>query len=508
MGEAQKIVGITAKKESDFFSWYRQVITRTDFVEYYDVSGCYILRPGSMYVWNKIKAFFTEKIEDLGVEEAYFPLFVTAQSLKKESAHVEGFEAEVAWITHAGKTPLAEPIAIRPTSETIIYPYCAKWIKSHRDLPMQLNQWCNAVRWEFSHPQPFIRSREFLWQEGHSMFQTQAEAEENAHQMLELYRAVYEDLLAVPVVKGRKSEKEKFAGSVYTTTVEAIIPTTGKAVQAATSHFLGQNFSRMFDVSFECSEGESHAGEKKKQHVWQTSWGLTTRSIGVMTMVHGDDRGLVIPPRVAQVQAVIIPCGVSKKTTEETRAKMDEAIERVERRLKTAKIRAKKDTRENYTVGWKFNRWELLGTPLRIEIGPRDLERGEVRAVHRVDGFSSQIKLGELEAEVERALGEIHAKMFSKAKEAQEEKIKRVDTFEEAVESMREKVLLVPWCGGVECETRVREKSKQRSVTRDGEEASGIKSLCIPSGQECTEKKRCFHCGEDTSSLALFGRSY
>jgi prolyl-tRNA synthetase len=291
-GEKEVLIGLTVTKEENFPKWYEQVLTRTEMLDYYDVSGCYIIRPYAFAVWKKIQQFFGGEIEELGVEDCYFPMFVTEARLNKEKDHIEGFSPEgnyfifiqVAWVTRAGQSDLAEPIAVRPTSETVMYPYYASWIRSHRDLPLRLNQWCNVVRWEFKHPQPFLRTREFLWQEGHTAFSTLEEAGKEVLEILELYRRVYEELLAVPVVPGKKSEKEKFAGGLYTTTVEGFIPTTGRAIQGATSHCLGQNFSKMFDIIVDNEAGE-------RSHVWQNSWGLTTRTIGVMVMVHGDDKG-------------------------------------------------------------------------------------------------------------------------------------------------------------------------------------------------------------------------
>lgn len=279
-------------------------------------------------------------------------MFVSQSALQREKDHIEGFAPEVAWVTKSGETELAEPIAIRPTSETIMYPAYAKWIQSKRDLPLKLNQWCNVVRWEFKHPMPFIRTREFLWQEGHSAFYTKAEADTEVLQILELYRRIYEEMLAVPVIKGKKTEKEKFAGGLYTTTIEAFIPETGRGVQGATSHCLGQNFSKMFKIQVE-DEGGEHS------LAWQNSWGITTRTLGVMVMVHSDDKGLVLPPRVANVQVVIVPCGITSKTTAEDQQKLLSKAKELHTLLKDSHIRAVLDDRDNYSPGWKFNDWEL-----------------------------------------------------------------------------------------------------------------------------------------------------
>ncbi|KAG8842983.1 hypothetical protein FRC20_004111 [Serendipita sp. 405] len=348
-GAHQLAIGVD--KEVDFSSWYTSVLVKSEMLDYYDVSGCYILKPWSYSIWQTIQTWFDAHIKELGVENSYFPMFVSSKVLEKEKDHIEGFAPEVAWVTRAGSSELEEPIAIRPTSETVMYPYYAKWIQSHRDFPLKLNQWNSVVRWEFKTPQPFLRTREFLWQEGHTAFLTKPEADVEVRQILDLYRRVYEELLAVPVIPGIKSEKEKFAGGLYTTTVEGFVPTTGRGIQGATSHCLGQNFSKMFDISV---EDPNPARKGERLFAWQNSWGLSTRTIGVMVMVHGDNQGLVLPPRVANQQVVIVPCGVNEATQNEVFGKCEE----VAGILKGAGIRVKADLRETYLPGWKFNFWE------------------------------------------------------------------------------------------------------------------------------------------------------
>jgi len=316
--KGETLLALQWKKDENFAMWYSDVIVLSEMISYYDISGCYILRPWSYKIWELTQTWFNGEIEKLGVENAYFPLFVSQDRLEKEKDHVEGFAPEVAWVTRSGDTELAKPIAIRPTSETIMYPAFSDWIKSHRDLPLKLNQWSNVVRWEFKDPTPFLRSREFLWQEGHTAHATYEEADVMVMEALELYRRAYEEVLAVPVVPGYKTEKEKFAGGHQTTTVEAYIAGSGRAIQGATSHNLGQNFGKMFNINFQDENGKS-------QIAWQTSWGFTTRSIGVMIMVHGDDTGLVMPPRIAPLQAVIVPI-VSKQMTYEDAKPYCEAI--------------------------------------------------------------------------------------------------------------------------------------------------------------------------------------
>lgn len=331
----ETLLGVSATRENDFSTWYTQVLTLSEMIDYSDISGCYILRPWSFFIWEEIQKYLDAKFKTLGVKNSYFPLFVSETALNAEKEHIEGFAPEVAWVTKSGTSDLAVPIAIRPTSETIMYPFFAKWIRSHRDLPLELNQWNNVVRWEFKDATPFLRSREFLWQEGHTAHTTYEEAQERVLSILEFYKQAYEELLAVPVIKGAKTEKEKFAGALHTTTVEAYINGSGRAIQGATSHNLGQNFGKIFKIAFENDVGE-------RSIPWQTSWGFTTRSIGVAVMVHGDNKGLVLPPRVAPIQVIILP--IASKNVEYTELlRYSDSIESV---LKAAGIRADNDRRQ------------------------------------------------------------------------------------------------------------------------------------------------------------------
>ncbi len=293
-------LSIQYKKAGNLAKWYQQVIKKADMIEYYDISGCYILRPWSYAIWERIQAHFDAAIKTDDVENVYFPMFVSKDALCKEESHIKGFAPEVAWVTKSGQSELTKPIAIRPTSETIMYPAYAKWIRSWRDLPLKLNQWTNIVRWEFKHPTPFIRTREFLWQEGHTAHATREEAVAQAARILDFYADTYYEMLAIPVIKGCKSENEKFAGADFTMTVEAYVSANGRSIQAATSHMLGQNFSKMFDITYEDKANQN-------VNVWQTSWGLSTRSIGTLVLIHGDNKGLVLPPRAAKIQAIIVP---------------------------------------------------------------------------------------------------------------------------------------------------------------------------------------------------------
>ena len=346
---------------------------------------------------------------------------------------------------------MAEPIAVRPTSETVMYPAFAKWVQSYRDLPLRINQWNNIVRWEFKHPQPFLRTREFLWQEGHSAFATRDEAEEEVFTMLRLYYNIYQDLLAIPVVRGRKTEKEKFAGGDFTTTVEAYISASGRAIQGATSHHLGQNFSKMFEIVFESPS----TGQKEYAH--QNSWGVTTRTIGVMTMVHGDNKGLVLPPRVAVVQVIVVPCGLTVNTAPELRDIVLIAAKALVDELCAAGVRAKSDLRDNYSPGWKFNHWELKGVPVRLELGPRDLQNGQVVTVQRFDGAKSVLKRKDISGQIVKMLDQIHSDMFSKAHKELKNAIavvKDMDSFYKSLDCG--KLILTPFCGIEKCEDQIK----------------------------------------------------
>ncbi|KAK9684671.1 hypothetical protein RND81_10G224500 [Saponaria officinalis] len=484
-------LGLSFKKDENFGEWYSEVVVNGEMIEYYDISGCYILRPTTMAIWEILKDFFDDKIKKMKIKNCYFPLFVSPGVLEKEKDHIEGFAPEVAWVTKSGKSELEVPIAIRPTSETVMYPYFSKWIRGHRDLPLRLNQWCNVVRWEFSNPTPFIRSREFLWQEGHTAFATQAEADTEVLQILELYRQVYEDYLAVPVVKGKKSELEKFAGGYYTTSVEAFIPNTGRGVQGATSHCLGQNFANMFDISFENEKGE-------RAKVWQNSWAYSTRTIGVMVMTHGDDKGLVLPPKVADLQIVVVPVPFKDA---DMQGIFDACADTV-KTLNDNGFRAEADLRDNYSPGWKYSHWEMKGVPLRIEIGPKDLAKSQVRAVRRDNSAKLDLPMADLVNRVKELLDQIQQNLFDVAKQKRDACIQVAKTWDEFADALaKKKLILAPWCDEEEVEKDVKARTKG--------EMGAAKTLCTPFDQpEMEEGTLCFASGKPAKKWTYWGRSY
>jgi len=480
MGQENNI-GLSVKKSDDFSEWYTQVIQKADLIEYTLVSGCYIFRPNSFGIWEKIQEYLNKKFKELNIKNSYFPLLIPESLLKKESSHVKGFNPEVAWVTYSGDTKLAERLAIRPTSESIMYEAYSKWIRSYRDLPLKLNQWCSVVRWEFKTPVPFLRSREFLWQEGHTAHETKEQADKEVFDILEIYKKIYEDLLAIPVLKGRKTEQEKFAGALYTTSVEAFLP-NGKAIQAATSHALGQNFAKAFNIEFLDKN-------QKKQLVWQNSWGITTRTLGILTMFHGDDKGLIMPPKVAHTQVVIVPILFDK-----TREKIKKQCLKLREELKDFLVEI--DFREEYSPGWKFNEWELKGIPLRIEIGPKDLENEQVIFVRRDTGEKSNVKIKKIKSAVEKNLEDIHENLLNKGKEFLKKNTIEVNKFEEIIRFVNEKKLVKSfWCQEEECENKIKQK------------IDCAKIINIPLDQP-KEIKNCAICNKKGKELVYIARSY
>ncbi len=483
--------GITAKKAADFNEWYTQLVHKGDLIDYSPVSGCYILKPAAYFIWEQVQRFLDPCFKSLGVKNVYFPLFIPESLLKKEKKHVEGFAPEVAWVETGGHSALAERLAIRPTSETIMYDAYASWIRSHKDLPLQLNQWNNVVRWEFKHPMPFLRSREFLWQEGHTAFATQEEAMKEMHAILKLYEKVFAELLAVPVLAGKKADSEKFAGADTTLSIEVILP-NGKAAQGATSHHLGQNFSRAFGIQFADKE-------QKQQFVWQNSWGLSTRSIGLCVMVHSDDHGLVLPPRIAMIQAVIVPIFF-----DDSKKKVLEEAHGLAQKLKKKSIRVHLDDRDDYSPGWKFNEWEVKGVPVRIEVGPKDVEKKQAIVARRDTGEKKPMPLAQIGKVIPLLLETIQYEMYVKAEKLLKESIATVSTLKEAEVQLEKnkKIIFAPWCESEKCEQQLKEKTGAKSLNEPF-------TPPLKAGAKGTQRKEsCFICGKAASSWFYFGRSY
>lgn len=527
MSKKKSKLGISVKKDEDFATWYKEVITKAELIEYYNVSGCYILRPWAFRLWEGVKEFFDAEIKKLGVEPCYFPLFVTQDKLQKEKDHVEGFAAEVAWVTESGSQKLDQKIAIRPTSETIMYPAFKNWIQSHRDLPLKLNQWTNVVRWEFKNPTPFLRTREFLWQEGHTAYAKVEDADEEVLDILDLYARVYEELMAVPVIKGRKSEGERFPGGRYTTTVEAFIPAAKRAIQGATSHSLGQNFGKMFEISF-----ENPKKKKEKCIPWQNSWGLTTRSLGVLFMVHGDDKGLVLPPRIAPVQVAVVFIAKGKMSEAEVAGMKSKAREITEA-LAKAGVRVKMDDRDDRTAGWKMNYWELKGVPLILTIGQREMEAKSVEMGVRLDALDrskkkSSLQWSDLATKIPGLLEDIQARMLKRAREERDAHISVAMNMDEFKRELNKgHLVLAPWCELKTTEDDVKEMTRNCGTSDELEKldsmdeeakkernAKGLtgsaKPLCLPFNQPpMVPGTKCFTGnGKDAVSWALWGRSY
>ncbi len=477
----EKQQGITVSREKDFSEWYTQVVAKAELADYTAVSGCMVFRPNSYAIWEKLQAVLDKKFKAIGVKNVYFPLFIPESLFKKEAEHVEGFKAEVAWVTKAGDTELSEKLAIRPTSETIMYDSYSKWVRSWRDLPLLLNQWCNVVRWEFKYPKPFLRTREFLWQEGHTVHETEKDADGMTRGILRIYMETIEEQLAIPLLAGKKSEKEKFAGALYTTAIEALMP-DGKALQMGTSHNLGQNFAKAFNISFLGRDGGNHLA-------WQTSWGVSTRLIGAIIMVHGDDKGLVLPPRIAPLQIVIVPIIFDK----DREAVMKKCME-LEAALK-GNLSVMVDDRDGYTPGWKFNEWEMKGVPLRIEVGPKDIAKKQAVIVRRDTGEKESIVFKDVPERAAELLDSIQKDLFAKAKKALDSSIadaKVWNEFKTAIDA--KKMARAYFCGEEICEEEIKDAS------------GGATSRVIPFDQPKT-KGSCVKCGKE-GVLAYFGKAY
>src|SRR5690606_10254820 len=483
MSDERKYVEELSDVEDDFDRWYVEVVRRAELADESPVRGTRVVRPYGFALWENMQAELDRRIKETGVQNAYFPLFSPASMLAREAEHVEGFAPEVAWVTRGGNKELEEPWAVRPTSEAIICPMYARWVQSYRDLPILINQWNSVVRWE-ERPRAFLRSLEFLWQEGHTAHATLEEAEERTRLMLEVYRDFVETELAVPVIPGRKTESEKFAGALRTYTIEAMMGGKKWALQAGTSHNLGDHFGRVFGIEFLDRNGE-------RRYAFNTSWGLSFRMVGAVIMVHGDDRGLKLPPRVAPIQVVIVP--IWRKESE--REAVEAAVDRVRDALLPV-ARVFVDRRDDKTPGWKFNEWELKGVPVRLEIGPRDVANDQVTLVRRDTHEKQAISITDLAGRIPEILDDIQANLFAAASRMLAENTVEIDSYDVLKERVAANAGFsrAYWCGSEECEDRVKAETKAtiRCIPFDQPEAPG----------------RCLVCGEAAQQQVIWARAY
>ena len=478
MAEKKLVEAITSMNE-DFAQWYTDVVKKAELIDYSNVKGCMVIKPAGYAIWENIQKELDRRFKETGVENVYMPMFIPESLLQKEKDHVEGFAPEVAWVTHGGLNQLQERMCVRPTSETLFCDFYKGDIQSYRDLPKVYNQWCSVVRWE-KETRPFLRSREFLWQEGHTAHATEEEAVERTEQMLDVYADFCKEVLSIPVVKGRKTDKEKFAGAVATYTIEALMH-DGKALQSGTSHNFGTGFAEAFGIQYTDKEN-------KLQYVHQTSWGMSTRIIGAIIMVHGDDSGLVLPPAIAPTQVMVIPIQQKKEGV------LDKAYE-LKETLKRAGFRTKVDDSDK-TPGFKFSEQEMRGIPVRVEIGPRDIENGKCLICRRDNGEKIEVAIDELSDKIAKLLPQIQKDMYDRAKKHLEEHTYEATTKEEFEKIFAERSGFVKamWCGETECEEKIKEDM-------------AVTSRCMPFEQKCLSDK-CVYCNKPAKKMVYGGRAY
>ncbi|MDQ3947904.1 MAG: proline--tRNA ligase [Thermoproteota archaeon] len=484
MDSQKESVGITVKKDVNFSEWYSQVILKTALADYAPVKGFIVLRPYGYAIWELIRDILDKRFKETGHQNGFLPVLIPESLLAKEVDHFAGFTPEVFWVTKAGDKELDEKLALRPTSETLAYSIFAKWITSYRNLPLKVNFWNSALRAEIKSSKPLIRNSEFLWQEGHTVHATEQEAEQEVMSILNIYKDFIENYLAVPVIAGYKTDSDKFVGAKYTTTLEALMPVEGKALQMGTSHHLSQNFSKPFGIKY--------LGKDTKEHfVWQTSWGVSWRLIGGLIMVHGDDRGLILPPQVAPIQVVIVPIHKDKN------AKMvKEKAREIEFELKRAAIRAHTDDRDEYTSGWKFNEWEMKGVPLRINIGPKDIEKGQIEFVRRDTKEKRPTEQEKLVSITTLLLAQVQENLLAKATEFLRENTFTLSDFEsfKSIIKVKGGFLLTGWCGQEQCEFKIKEET-------------GADIRVIPFNQN-DKPATCIYCGRESKKAAIYARAY
>jgi prolyl-tRNA synthetase len=475
-------VGITVSKNDDFSEWYTQVVLKAKLADYAPVKGLIVLRPDGYSIWESLKNTFDKKFLKNGIRNGFLPILIPESLLGKEQKHFAGFNPEVFWVTHSGTNEIGDRLALRPTSETLAYTLYSKWIQSWRDLPLKINFWNTALRAEIKATKPFLRTSEFLWQEGHTVHTTQKDAEIEVSKILDIYKKTVEGELAIPVTTGKKSEKEKFVGAVYTTTMESIMP-DGKALQMGTSHFLGQNFSKPFEVKFADKDNVEH-------FAWQTSWGVSWRLIGAMIMVHGDDKGLVLPPKVAPMQVVIVPI----YKDDEGEKIVSPKVQTIKDELESKDIRVHVDDRSELSPGYKFNDWELKGVPIRIEIGPKDIEKQSFVIAKRYNREKSNLGFNEIE-KISTILDDIQKDMLSNAQEQAKSNTIDISDYTEFKSKIEEGGFFnSPWCGKQECEEKIKEET-------------GAEIRVIPFESENTNQK-CIYCQQQSVSIPIFARGY
>lgn len=478
MAKGKKFVEAITSMDEDFAKWYTDIVKKAELVDYSSVKGCMIIRPYGYAIWENIQKNLDERLKATGHENVYMPMFIPESLLNKEKDHVEGFAPEVAWVTHGGSEELAERLCVRPTSETLFCEHFAKIVQSHNDLPKLYNQWCSVVRWEKT-TRPFLRSTEFLWQEGHTIHATAEESEKETLSILNMYADFCENVLAMPVVKGRKTDKEKFAGAEATYTIESLMH-DGKALQSGTSHNFGDGFAKAFGIRYNDKNGQL-------QYVHETSWGVTTRLIGAIIMVHGDDSGLVLPPRIAPTQVMIIPIAQHKEGVLEKAEELRERVSKV--------ARVKLDSSDKMP-GWKFSECEMKGIPVRVEIGPKDIENNEAVIVRRDNREKIVVSLDELETKITETLEIVQNALLEKAKKHREEKTYSAVTLEDFIEIADNKpgFIKAMWCGDEACENKLKE-------------VAGVSSRCMPFEQEKLSDK-CVCCGKEAKTMVYWGKAY
>lgn len=478
-----KEIGITVTKNDDFSEWYTQVVLKAELADYAPVKGLIVLRPDGYSIWESIRYALDEKFRKEGIRNGFLPVLIPESLLGKEKKHFAGFNPEAFWVTQSGNNEIGDRLALRPTSETLAYSMYSKWIKSWRDLPLKINFWNTALRAEIKATKPFLRNSEFLWQEGHTVHSTPKEAEEEVFKILDIYKKTVEEELAIPVITGKKSEREKFVGAVYTTTMESLMP-DGKALQMGTSHFLGQNFSKPFDVKFSDKDNVEN-------YAWQTSWGVSWRLIGAMIMVHGDNKGLVLPPKVSPIQVVIIPIYYSEDDAKKVIKKADE----IEKLLVNKKIRVHVDRRVELTPGFKFHDWELKGIPLRIEIGPKDIAKQKVVIATRHNQEKNDLAINEIDGMINEILEKIQNEMFNSAKKILQERSVTIGDYKKFKEELEKGgFLFAPWCGEDDCEEKIKTET-------------GAEIRVIPFEVE-NQHTKCVYCGKSSTNTPIFARGY